>query len=95
MLLRVRDEIHLSMLSYQTLLESAIGYGIRKAIILEQQQNQILLDGDLERIKNVELAKKVRPFASKELLTYSSFRLKNSKNNYNKKLCRKKKKLDF
>jgi hypothetical protein len=50
------------MLSYQTLLESAIGYGIRKAILFEQQQSQALLDRDLEKAKNVELTKRVSCF---------------------------------
>ncbi|KAI6192307.1 Dyla-1 [Aphelenchoides bicaudatus] len=59
LLLRVRDEIHLSMLSYQTLLESAIGYGIRKAVVFEQQQSQALMDRDLEKAKNIELTKRV------------------------------------
>ncbi|KAI6221909.1 Dyla-1 [Aphelenchoides fujianensis] len=59
LLLRVRDEIHLSILSYQSLLESSIGYGIRKAILVEQQQSQAILDRDLERAKNAELSKRV------------------------------------
>ncbi|KAI6172856.1 Dyla-1 [Aphelenchoides besseyi] len=62
LLLRVRDEIHLTILSYQSLLESSIGYGIRKAIVVEQQQSQAIMDRDLERAKNVveELEKQLK-----------------------------------
>jgi hypothetical protein len=59
LLLRVRDEIHLSILSYQTLLESAIGYGVRKAVLFEQQQSQALIERDLEKVKNAELNRTV------------------------------------
>src|SRR3954447_13366258 len=59
MLLRVRDEIRLTMLSFQSLLESAIAYGIRKAIMVEKQQSQAVVERDEEREKNIELNAKL------------------------------------
>lgn len=60
LLTRVRDEVRLTVLSYQKLLESAIAYGIRKAIMVEQQQSQAVIERDEERAKNVELTLKVQ-----------------------------------
>jgi dynein light intermediate chain, axonemal len=54
-LLRVRDEIRLTILSYQSLLESAVAYGIRKAILSEGQQSQAVLERDEEVEKNKDL----------------------------------------
>ncbi|KAI1723368.1 axonemal dynein light chain domain-containing protein [Ditylenchus destructor] len=56
MLLRVRDEMRLTILSYQGLLESAIAYGIRKAILVEKQQSEAVVERDEERQKNVDLS---------------------------------------
>lgn len=62
LLLRVRDEIRLSIMSFQSLLESSIAYGIRKAILVEKQQSDVLLERDEERKKNAELTIKVYCF---------------------------------
>uniref|UniRef100_A0A915DPR0 Uncharacterized protein n=1 Tax=Ditylenchus dipsaci TaxID=166011 RepID=A0A915DPR0_9BILA len=50
MLLRVRDEIRL--------LESAIAYGIRKAILVERQQSEAVVERDEEKQKNADLTEK-------------------------------------
>lgn len=60
MLLRVRDEMRLTILSYQGLLESAIAYGIRKAILVEKQQSEAVVERDEERQKNVDLSAQVK-----------------------------------
>lgn len=60
LLLRIRDELHLTILAYQTLLESAIAYGLRKAILVEQQQNQAVVDLKLEKARNADLSAKVK-----------------------------------
>lgn len=36
LLLRVRDEIRMSLAAYQTLYESSIAFGMRKALLAEQ-----------------------------------------------------------
>ena len=59
LLLRIRDELHLTILSYQTLLESAIAYGLRKAILVEQQQNQAMIDLKIEKARNADMSAKV------------------------------------
>ena len=41
MLVRVRDEIKMSIQAYQTLYESSIGYGMRKALMAEQGKNEM------------------------------------------------------
>jgi Axonemal dynein light chain len=38
LLLRVRDEIHMTMAAYQTLYESSIAFGMRKALVAEQRK---------------------------------------------------------
>jgi dynein light intermediate chain len=59
LLLRVRDEIKLTILSYQSLIESAIAYGIRKALLAERQQSGAVVELEDEKKKNEELTKKV------------------------------------
>jgi len=57
LLLRVRDEIRMSIAAYQTLYESSIAFGMRKALMAEQKKtementiNTLTTDnGDLER----------------------------------------------
>ena len=39
--MRVRDQINLVIQAYQTLYESSIGFGIRKALHAEQQKGEM------------------------------------------------------
>merc|ERR1712153_168798 len=53
LLLRVRDELRMTVAAYQTLYESSIAFGMRKALMAEQRK------ADLEaRIKQLEAEKK-------------------------------------
>ena len=44
LLVRVRDEIKMTIQAYQTLYESSIAYGMRKALMAEQEKNTISQD---------------------------------------------------
>lgn len=44
LLVRVRDEIKMTIQAYQTLYESSIAYGMRKALMAEQNKNQMNSD---------------------------------------------------
>ncbi|KAK0429154.1 hypothetical protein QR680_011224 [Steinernema hermaphroditum] len=59
LLLRVRDELRLTLLSYQSLLESATAYGVRKAITVERQQTRAVVERDEEIEKNRQLEQKL------------------------------------
>ena len=39
--MRVRDEIRMTVQAYQTLYESSIAYGMRKAHMAEQKKNEM------------------------------------------------------
>ena len=39
--MRVRDEIKMTIQAYQTLYESSIAYGMRKALMAEQRKNEM------------------------------------------------------
>ena len=39
--MRVRDEIRMTVQAYQTLYESSIAYGMRKALLAEQKKNEM------------------------------------------------------
>ena len=41
LLVRVRDELRMTIESYQALYESAIAYGMRKALLAEQKKNEM------------------------------------------------------
>jgi dynein light intermediate chain len=41
LLVRVRDEIKMTIQAYQTLYESSIAYGMRKALMAEQSKNDM------------------------------------------------------
>jgi len=41
LLLRVRDEIHMTIAAYQTLYESSIAFGMRKALMAEQKKTEM------------------------------------------------------
>ena len=49
LLVRVRDEIRMTVQAYQTLYESSIAYGMRKALMAEQKKNEMT-----SRIKELE-----------------------------------------
>jgi dynein light intermediate chain len=40
-LLRVRDEIRMTLAAYQSLYESSIAFGMRKALIAEQRKSEL------------------------------------------------------
>ena len=40
-MVRVRDEIKMTIQAYQTLYESLIAYGMRKALMAEQKKNEM------------------------------------------------------
>lgn len=40
-MLRVRDEIHMTIAAYQTMYESSIAFGMRKALIAEQRKAEM------------------------------------------------------
>ena len=48
----------MSILAYQSLLESAIAYGLRKAVTVENQQTRAVVERDEERAKNKDLTMK-------------------------------------
>ena len=41
LLVRVRDEIKMTIQAYQSLYESSIAYGMRKALMSEQKKNEM------------------------------------------------------
>ncbi|VDM37338.1 unnamed protein product [Toxocara canis] len=59
MLLRVRDELRLTLFSYEHVLESAIAYGIRKSITTQQQQTTAVVERDRLHEQNKQLLAKV------------------------------------
>lgn len=73
LLLRVRDEIRMTIAAYQTLYESSIAFGMRKALMAEQKKNEMentinTLTGDnadLERQVN-ELTNRIDVIQKKE-----------------------------
>ena len=58
LLLRVRDEIKMSIASYQILYESAILYGIRKQLQAEDTREELKKQLEEKEKKNVELTNK-------------------------------------
>jgi len=65
LLLRIRDEINMTVGAYQTLYESAVAWGMRKA--LESEQGKAGLEENIERleIEKSELTKEVRELKAK------------------------------
>ena len=53
LLLRVRDEIRMTIAAFQTLYESSIAYGMRKALTAEQSKAQLQA-----KVKNIQLENK-------------------------------------
>lgn len=58
LLLKVRDEIKMSIASYQILYESALLYGIRKQIQAEDNKEQLKKELEEKEKKNIELTNK-------------------------------------
>ena len=58
LLLRVRDEIKMSIASYQILYESAILYGIRKQLQAEDTREELMKQLEEKEKKNIELTNK-------------------------------------
>ena len=58
LLLKVRDEIKMSIASYQILYESAILYGIRKQLQAEDQRTELKKQLEEKQKKNIELTNK-------------------------------------
>lgn len=52
LLLRVRDETRMTIAAYETLYESSIAYGIRKALMAEQKKTE--LDGKLKQLVSIK-----------------------------------------
>ena len=55
LLSRVRDEIKMTIHAYQTLYCSSIAYGIRKALLAEQQSDKNLTENDSLKLENADL----------------------------------------
>ena len=53
--MKVRDEFRMTILAYRSLLESAIAYGLRKAVAVENEQTRSVVERDEERAKNKDL----------------------------------------
>ena len=52
LLARVRDELNLTLLSYQTLYESSLAFGVRKALQAEIGRGE--MEEQIEQLKQVE-----------------------------------------
>ena len=50
LLVRVRDEIKMTIQAYQTLYESSIAYGMRKALMAEQGKNE--MNGNIKQLED-------------------------------------------
>ena len=62
LLVRVRDEIKMTIAAYQTLYESSIAYGMRKALMAEQGKNEMNANiADLEKC-NADYAADIERF---------------------------------
>ena len=58
LLLKVRDEIKMSIASYQTLYESALLYGLRKQMQMEDNRENLKKELEMKEKKNIELMNK-------------------------------------
>ncbi|EZA58537.1 axonemal dynein light intermediate polypeptide 1 [Ooceraea biroi] len=59
LLLRVRDELRMTLLAYQTLYQSSIAFGIRKALQAEQGKENLINTAEELRLEKTELEKTV------------------------------------
>uniref|UniRef100_A0A0K0EJH9 Axonemal dynein light chain p33 n=1 Tax=Strongyloides stercoralis TaxID=6248 RepID=A0A0K0EJH9_STRER len=67
LLLRIKHEFQLTIVSYQSVLESAIAYGIRKAIETEVQRSSVDEQAQNDRTENIALKKKIEQLEQKSL----------------------------
>ena len=58
LLLKVRDEIKMSIASYKTLYESALLYGLRKQMQMEDNRENLKKELEMKEKKNIELMNK-------------------------------------
>jgi dynein light intermediate chain len=65
LLLRVRDEIRTTMHAYQTLYESSIAFGMRKALTAEQQKSEVQAKIKTLERENAELEAEIRGLQEK------------------------------
>ncbi|XP_046436603.1 33 kDa inner dynein arm light chain, axonemal isoform X2 [Neodiprion pinetum] len=65
LLFRIRDEIRMTMAAYQTLYQSSIAFGMRKALQAEQGKEDLILAADELRVQKVELEKNVAELRQK------------------------------
>jgi dynein light intermediate chain len=65
LLVRVRDELRMTIQSYQSLYESAIAWGMRKVIKVEQKKDQIEEENQTLREEKRSLETKVRDLTGK------------------------------
>ena len=59
MLLRVRDEIRMTIAAYQTLYESSIAFGMRKALMAEQRKTEMESQAKLLEQEKKELERQI------------------------------------
>ncbi|KAG8037708.1 hypothetical protein G9C98_005919 [Cotesia typhae] len=65
LLLRVRDEIKMTMAAYQTLYQSSIAFGIRKALQAEEGKEDLIATAEELRLQKAELEKTVAELRQK------------------------------
>ncbi|XP_015597937.1 axonemal dynein light intermediate polypeptide 1 [Cephus cinctus] len=65
LLLRVRDEIKMTMAAYQTLYQSSIAFGMRKALQAEQGKEDLIATAEELRVQKAELEKTVAELRQK------------------------------
>ncbi|ULT79850.1 hypothetical protein L3Y34_010442 [Caenorhabditis briggsae] len=65
LLVRVRDEIRMTFAAYQNVLESAIAYGVRKALFIENEQTRATTEWKVQKEKNKELLLKIAQLEKK------------------------------
>merc|ERR1711865_1310143 len=68
LLLRVRDEIRMTICAYQSLYESSIAFGMRKALQAEQRRNQHNKKMKALMVSNRELRQEVEELEQKIVL---------------------------
>lgn len=59
LLLRVRDELKMTLAAYQTLYQSSIAFGMRKALQAEQGKEDLIANADELRLQKADLEKAV------------------------------------
>ena len=65
LLLRVRDEIRMTIAAYQTLYESSIAFGMRKALMAEQRKTEMESQAKLLEQEKKELERQIEELDSR------------------------------